>query len=292
MTPPDFLAGHLAAAGFFARARDVSVEGGQDAWVLRGTSDRRWTYAGGDVARVLAMLRRDDTHFAAVSLELADALTTHADATDIATRRPPAPATREPRDGAAAARETGVLADDARHATVGQEPGRPPEPNLAARAQAKPASTASRVVWRRDARTFTLPPEVTLPPGPFAVCALTGADAPRIDEHWEHRDDVSLAYIRECVQRDPALGVRVEGELVGWELVHDDGAMGAAFVLPAWRRKGVMRSLQRGMVEALRARGLPVFKHVSLDNGAWLPAQEAAGWRRVADSCWLEVRRD
>lgn len=226
MTPPDFVARALAPAGFFRRAKDVTVEGDARAWVLRGTSDRRWTYAGGDqVAQVVALLRPTDTHVAAAAPALAEAL------------------------------------------------GR-----------------AREVLWRRDARTFTLPDGVALPDGRFEVSPLDDADAERIDVHWEHRDEVSLEYIRACLQRDPALGVRVNGELVGWELVHDDGAMGAAFVVPSWRRRGVMTSLQAALVAALRARGLPVFKHVALDNAAWLPAQERAGWRKVADACWLEVR--
>jgi GNAT superfamily N-acetyltransferase len=216
-----FVPSFAPAHGFCARARDVEVTGSTNAWVVRGTSDRRWAYAGGDA---LSLLRRTDTHFAALEPRLADLV--------------------------------------ARDRTVR---------------------------WRRGARTFVLPHGTTLPPGPFEVTALTLEDAALVNEHWEHRDEVSLAYVRDCLTRDPALGVRLEGALVGWELVHDDGAMGAAFVLPAFRRRGVMRSLQAALVEALRAKGLPVFKHVSLDNAAWLPAQEPAGWRPVGDFAWLEV---
>jgi GNAT superfamily N-acetyltransferase len=220
--PPPFLQAFPSAAGFFRRAKDVQVRGDERSWVLRGTSDRRWTYAGGEA---LTLLEPFDTHFAAIDPALAD--------------------------------------------TVAGQRG---------------------LRWRRDAKTFTLKAERTLPRGTHEVSQLTAVDAPIIDEQWEHRDDVSLAYLCDRIERDPALGVRVNGALVGWELVHDDGALGAAFVLPEFRRRGIMRSLQWAMVEALRRRALPVFKHVALDNHGWLEAQEPAGWTVVGRSSWLEVR--
>jgi len=155
-----FVPALLAARGFLARAKGVELAGDASAWVLRGTSDRRWTYAGGDAA---GLLRSSDTHFAAVPPSLANEL-----------------------------------------------------------------ARARHVRWRRDARTFVLPAHVELPAGAHPVIPLTARDAETVNEHWEHRDDVSLAYIRACVERDPALGVHADGTVVGWELVHDDGAMGWA----------------------------------------------------------------
>lgn len=221
MTVHSFLERELSVAGFLRRASEVTIEGDASGWVVRGTSDRRWTYAGGNASR---LLQKSDTHFAAFPLTLAD----------------------------------GVIA-------------------------------ARTVRWRRDAISFELPATVALPPGPFEAIPLTEADAATIDEHWEHRDEVSLAYVKACLSRDPALGVRLDGRLVGWELVHDDGALGAAFVLPAFRRRGVMKSLQLAMVTAQRRRGAPIFKHVALDNDAWLPAQEPSGWRALGQRCWFEV---
>lgn len=214
----------LAAEGFAARARAPVWSGDAAAWVLRGTSDRAWVYAGGDPDAVLRLLDGRDSHCAAIAPALADRL-----------------------------------------------------------------AKTRRVVWRRDARTFVLPADGALPEGPFATRALGPGDAAIIDEHWEHRDEVSLQYLRERLTTDPAFGVVHDGRLIGWELVHDDGALGAAFVLPAFRRKGVMRSLQHAMVSALRRRGLPAFKHVALDNHGWLEAQEPSGWRAVAEATWLEL---
>lgn len=223
MKVPGFLERELSAAGFLQRAVDVEVEGDETGWVVRGTSDRRWTYAGG---RALALLRESDTYFAALPLTLGDEV--------LATRK---------------------------------------------------------AVWRREAISFVLPAGVTLPSGPHLPSPLSADDAATIDEHWEHRDEVSLAYVKACLARDPSMGVRLDGRLVGWELVHDDGALGAAFVLPEVRRRGIMKSLQAAMVEALRERALPVFKHVSVDNQAWLPAQAPAGWMALGPRRWFEVAR-
>lgn len=223
MIAPAFLERELSAAGFLQRARDARVEGDETGWVVRGTTDRSWVYAGG---RAEPLLRSHDTHFAALTPSLAEAI--------------------------------------ARTRTL---------------------------VWTREALSFELPAEIALPKGVHSTAPLTLADAETVDAHWEHRDEVSFEYVKACLSRDPSMGVRVEGTLVGWELVHDDGALGAAFVLPEFRRRGVMRSLQFAMVEALRARGLPVFKHVSIDNHRWLPAQEPAGWRVIGTRVWLEVAR-
>lgn len=208
----------LAIEGFRARARNVTVEDG----VVRGTSDRTWTYLA--PSPLAGAGGRGDTHFAAIPLAVAEAV-----------------------------------------------------------------SKSRTVLWRRDARSFSLPPRIKLKPGPFTATPLTLDDAETVNAHWEHRDEVSLSYIRERISNDPAVGVRIGEVLIGWELVHDDGAMGAAFVLPRFRRQGVMRSLQFAMVEALRARRLPVFKHIALDNTAWLHSQEKAGWVNEGEYAWFEL---
>ena len=209
-----------ALEGFRARAQNVTVEDG----IVRGRSDRVWTYLPPSPLAGERVGERGDTHFAAIPLALADAV-----------------------------------------------------------------SKSRTVLWRRDARSFSLPARVMLKPGPFTATPLTLDDAETVNAHWEHRDDVSLSYIRERISADPAVGVRIGDVLIGWELVHDDGAMGAAFVLPRFRRQGVMRSLQFAMVEALRARRLPVFKHISLDNTAWLHSQEKAGWVNEGEYAWFEL---
>lgn len=151
------------------------------------------------------------------------------------------------------------------------------------------ADALGAVVWRRTAKTFVLGADVMLPQGPLEAVKLSADDAPLINIHWEHKDPGSLDYLRACLSRDPAFGVRIDGALVGWELIHDDGAMGAAFVLPAFRRRGVMRTIQAAMVSALRQRGQPVFKHVSLENRDWLAAQQPAGWSPAGIFEWLEL---
>lgn len=218
----------------FARfADDVASRVEESFAIVRGTTDRRWTYLlerTPDGARALAdALSPEDRAFAAVERSLADRLFSE---------RP--------------------------------------------------------LLWRSEGWTLVWPREISypeaVPPDGFAVTPLPIEHAELVDAFWGHHHAGSLKLIRRCISRGPAVCTRAaEGEIAGWSLVLDDGAIGASYVLPKLRGLGIHTAQVAALAAELTARGEWIFRHIAEDANRGLERYTRLGFRSVGRTSWLEL---
>ncbi|GMQ63569.1 GNAT family N-acetyltransferase [Vallitalea maricola] len=90
-------------------------------------------------------------------------------------------------------------------------------------------------------------------------------DAEYIYDNYEYKKYTSREYITERIQKDSSLGIIEDDRLVGWIMIHDDGAIGMLNVLLAYRKKGYGYELTLAIKEVRQLRKKP-FLHIEEDN--------------------------
>ncbi len=218
----------LPAAGFARFARDVRGESGPGWLVVRGRSDRAWTYLVAETPQAHVPLAADDRWFAACDSALAERLF------------PPA-----------------------------------------------------QVAWRSEGVTLrrTGSGAVSAPSG-VRLTALEPGEAARVDAVWEYRAPGTEAMLRECIERFPSIAARDEqGALAGWLAVVDDGALGAGWVEPAFRGRGLYPAIVSALSARVEAAGLPVFLHLNRTPAVESSRWAELGFERCGAPAWLEIAR-
>jgi ribosomal protein S18 acetylase RimI-like enzyme len=95
---------------------------------------------------------------------------------------------------------------------------------------------------------------------------LKSKDADFIFNHSHYQDFTSKAYIRERIEADCSAGIFIKGELAGWGLTHDDGALGFIHVRENFRKRGFARLIMQQLIRDKRENKKNVFLNVEPDN--------------------------
>ena len=114
-----------------------------------------------------------------------------------------------------------------------------------------------------------------------------GMDAlPFILENYHHpnaKSDYLTARIKELM-----LGAYLDGDLVGFAGIHEEGAMGLLEVLPAFRGRGIGRTLFAALIRYQLERGSIPYSHAVMGNEVSMKLQCSLGMRPCAQSLfWL-----
>ena len=95
---------------------------------------------------------------------------------------------------------------------------------------------------------------------------LISNDADYIFEHSHYQKFTSKAYIKERIKKDCSAGIFVHGELAGWGLTHDDGAIGFIHIREDFRKRGYAGLIMQKLIADKRKDNKDVFLNVELDN--------------------------
>jgi len=95
---------------------------------------------------------------------------------------------------------------------------------------------------------------------------LKSDDADFIFEHSHYQKFTSKAYIKERIKKDCSAGIFVQGELAGWGLTHDDGAIGFIHVRDDFRKQGYAGLIMQKLITDKRKDNNDIFLNVELDN--------------------------
>lgn len=95
-------------------------------------------------------------------------------------------------------------------------------------------------------------------------------------------------YIERRIRDNYMYGAFLDGELLGYIGIHDEGAMGMLEVLPQHRRKGIGYALEAFLINELLRKGRAPYAHVIEDNNASLSLQRKLGMEILKDKViWL-----
>ena len=90
-------------------------------------------------------------------------------------------------------------------------------------------------------------------------------------------------YIERRIKDNYMYGAFLDGELMGYIGIHDEGAMGMLEVLPQYRRKGIGYALEAFLIEDLLKKGRAPYAHILEDNIASLSLQRKLGMDILED---------
>lgn len=125
------------------------------------------------------------------------------------------------------------------------------------------------------------------------VSPLRPEDAKTIAKHWNPREDMTN-YIRSRIERGPALGVWMDGELVAWNATHWETDMvvvlGFLYVKEGYRGIGLAKSLSAAMCKEVIQRGKTPCCHVFVDNQASINLTLELGFRIAGEQHWIRGR--
>jgi len=85
------------------------------------------------------------------------------------------------------------------------------------------------------------------------------------------------------------MGIEKDGELIGWGLTHDDGAIGFVYVLPEYRGQGIAKAIVIRIIQQLNENDLPIYCHIEEDNLASITLFEGLGFVKENRIRWFSI---
>ena len=101
-----------------------------------------------------------------------------------------------------------------------------------------------------------------------------------------HYDKGSSEYVRERLLAGMICGAFLEGHLVGFIGMHDEGSLGLLYVEEAYRGHGIAASLEAYSINRMLERGWIPYGHVIEGNEASVKLQEKLGFYQAKDTFW------
>ncbi|POI20585.1 hypothetical protein CIB84_015668 [Bambusicola thoracicus] len=129
-------------------------------------------------------------------------------------------------------------------------------------------------------------PEPQLPPD-VQLGTLSPAHVELLDSTWPYGGNAwSRRYLGELLRRFPHLCLRdPAGNLLGWVLTSGFASGTHGYVMPAQRRRGLMRALTIMAARRAHGRGLPVYGHTATGNRGMQRLLEQLGHQRLPGLC-------
>lgn len=133
--------------------------------------------------------------------------------------------------------------------------------------------------------------EVEVPLDIGALRPLREGDVDFLMEHQLYLDEYGgKDYLLHRIEKGVTSGIEIEGDLVGWELLQDDGTLGFLRILESFRGKGAGRSLHYDLARKVQGLGKRAISHVSIYNRRVVKIVEA-GWGEVQGKvAWVRNR--
>lgn len=128
------------------------------------------------------------------------------------------------------------------------------------------------------------------PPFPARAAGLTidladEGDLPFILEHY-HYDDKK--YIMDRLAKGAVFRGKVDGNMVGFIGIHDEGSMGMLNIIPPFRRKGYAQALESWLCSYIMDRGQVPYGEIVTTNAASLALHAKTGFHtEKMPSAWL-----
>ncbi len=146
----------------------------------------------------------------------------------------------------------------------------------------------SNVDWMETTYRFYLPDNVSLPKiDESEIIELKEEDAQIVDDYWEYKDENSLKYVKEMIVKNPSVGIKKDGKLIAWVSIHEDIAMGFAYVIDEYRGKGYAKTLTTHICNILRSKNIIPFLYVVTDNTKSVGLSKSLGFVNDGQFRWF-----
>jgi len=153
-----------------------------------------------------------------------------------------------------------------------------------------PALTEGKnVLWKLELEQYYLPNNIVLPEIEDKVSDLEEQDSKTIYENPDYKDYISIEFVQQRISLGISKGIFENGELVGWGLTHDDGALGFLHIKKKARKKGYGISIVIALIEEVRKHGKIPFAYIEHTNTKSLNLVKKIGFVKQKDFAWFEM---
>lgn len=144
--------------------------------------------------------------------------------------------------------------------------------------------------WKLSCIKFSFPDAKEIPEVDAPITPLSVEDAEWIFQNGKYSEFTSPRYIREMIQKGPAIGIRQDGHLVAWVMTHDDGAIGFLHVLPDYRSRGYAIALTCEMIRRVKRSGKIPFVHIEEENASSIRLAKKLGFEEERKVHWIKLK--
>ncbi len=144
--------------------------------------------------------------------------------------------------------------------------------------------------WKLSCIKFFFPESKDVPEVDAPITPLSIDDAEWIFQNGKYSEFTSTRYIREMIQKGPAIGIRQDGHLVAWVMTHDDGAIGFLHVLPEYRSRGYAIALTCEMIRRVKRSGKIPFVHIEEENTSSIRLAKKLGFEEERKVHWIKLK--
>jgi 8-oxo-dGTP diphosphatase len=144
--------------------------------------------------------------------------------------------------------------------------------------------------WKLSCIKFSYPESKKIPVIDAPITPLSIEDADWIFRSGKYATYTSTLYIREMIQKGPAIGIRQDGLLVAWVMTHDDGAIGFLHVLPEYRNRGYAIALTCEMIRRVKRVGKIPFVHIEEENFSSIRLAKKLGFEEERKVHWVKLK--
>lgn len=132
---------------------------------------------------------------------------------------------------------------------------------------------------------YYLEPGGLVPVAGPRITPLRPSDATVITGHWHYGRDPG--HVRRLIRALPGCGIRRDGRLVAWGLLHDDGSMGFLHVIAEYRGKGLARAITAALARRVLRLGQTPFLYIAKTNKPSIALTEGMGFSRIGEYGWF-----
>lgn len=144
--------------------------------------------------------------------------------------------------------------------------------------------------WKLSCIKFFFPDSKKVPEVDAPITPLSVEDSEWIFKNGKYSEFTSTRYIREMIQKGPAIGIRQDGYLVAWVMTHDDGAIGFLHVLPEYRSRGYAIALTCEMIRRVKRSGKIPFVHIEEENTSSIRLAKKLGFEEERKVHWIKLK--
>lgn len=121
------------------------------------------------------------------------------------------------------------------------------------------------------------------------TASIEMSDGQEIDEYYTYRSKGSLERIKEDIKNRPSSGVRVNGELVCWVLVHADNSMGIMYTKEEHRGKGYAVDVTVDLCDKILTKKKVPYLQIVKSNTMSPGLAQKCGFVKYGSAIWFGV---
>ncbi|RDY28026.1 GNAT family N-acetyltransferase [Romboutsia weinsteinii] len=114
-------------------------------------------------------------------------------------------------------------------------------------------------------------------------------DADMINDFYTYKSENSIYSIIECIKNRSTSGVYIDGDLVSWVMVHEDGSMGIMYTKKEFRNKGYAVDVTIDLLDKLLKENKIPFLHIVEDNMPSHKLAKKCGLKLYGKCTWFGI---